>query len=62
MTKRTTPRPSGPTQTNDARRAAGRVRVGLWLPADVATRLDEACRRTGRSRAELVAAMVGGLK
>jgi hypothetical protein len=51
------PRASGPTQTKSARREAGRVRVEVWLPADVAGKLDDLARDAG-SRAEAVAAAI----
>lgn len=31
---------SGPTQTNEARREAGRVRLSMWWPADLVELLD----------------------
>jgi len=39
--KRRASGPSGPTQTAEQRRAAGRVRLSTWLPAEAAADLDE---------------------
>lgn len=51
------PRASGPTQSKAARRSAGRVRVEVWLPADVAGKLDDLARDAG-SRAEAIVAAI----
>ena len=43
---------SGPTQSQAARRNAGRTRVDVWLPDDLVERLD--AHRGERSRREAV--------
>jgi hypothetical protein len=45
------------TQSKSARRKAGRVRVEVWLPADVAARLEDLARDAG-SASDAVAAAI----
>jgi len=51
-------RPGGPTQTKDARRATGRVRLDMWLPEAAALSLDAIATREGWTRARTVTEIV----
>lgn len=54
MIKRT----GGPTQTKDARRATGRVRLDMWLPEATRNALDEIATREGWTRSRTVTELV----
>ncbi len=47
-------------QTKEQRRASGKVRVELWLPAETVARLDEITAESGYTRAEQVESMIDG--
>lgn len=49
---------SGPTQSNAARREAGRVRLSAWLELDVYERLATRAALLGITKSELIAKLV----
>ena len=56
--RKTPPKPkraSGPTQSKEARRDAGRVRLDMWWPGELVERLD--ATRGARSRSEALQAL-----
>lgn len=52
------PRPGGPTQSKDARRAAGRVRLDMWLSEATARELDAIATREGWTRSRAVTELI----
>lgn len=54
----TRPSPSGPTQSAEARRASGRVRVEVWLTSEEHEALER--RRRGRSVRDTIGALLLG--
>ena len=52
------PRPGGPTQSKDARRAAGRVRLDMWLSEAAARELDAIATREGWTRSRAVTELI----
>lgn len=50
--------PSGPTQSNAARRATGRQRLSVWLPEDAVERIDARAEEWEVTRTEALARII----